>query len=76
MESVRQHYRIDPRQIGFLRFLLEGYDGMASLTTLDPQTGQIVLQIAPGREPEVDRLLQELRREFLIEAGEPGAAAF
>ena len=67
---------MDTRQIGFLRFLLEGYDGIASLTTLDPQTGHVVLLIPPGREPEVEALLQKLRREFLIEAADPGAATF
>jgi hypothetical protein len=36
----------------------------------------VVLLIPPGREPEVEALLQKLRREFLIEAADPEAATF
>lgn len=36
--------RIDPRRIGYLKFILEGYDGMALVTTMNAQEGRIVIR--------------------------------
>ncbi|UCD88347.1 MAG: DUF4911 domain-containing protein [Desulfobacterales bacterium] len=46
--TVRRYYRIDRRQIHFLKFVLEGYDGVAVLRTIDPSEGLVVLHIGPG----------------------------
>jgi hypothetical protein len=49
---------IAPREVHFLRFILEAYEGIAVLTTLDPQLGHIRLSIAPGCERDVQHLLE------------------
>jgi hypothetical protein len=64
MRTQRWHYRIDRRRIGYLRFLLEGYDGIAVLETLDPVAGRVALHVAPGCEPDVRALLTALKGEF------------
>lgn len=58
---------MDRRQIHFLKFLLEAYEGVAVLTTLDQAAGLVVLYIAPGREAEVLRLVKQLKQEIVIE---------
>lgn len=58
---------MDRRQIHFLRFLLEAYEGVAVMTTLDRATGLVVLLIAPGREAEASQLVEQLREEIMIE---------
>ena len=58
---------MDRRQIHFLRFLLEAYEGVAVLTTLDQIAGLVVLLIAPGRETEASQLVDQLREEIMIE---------
>lgn len=67
LESIKRHYRMDRRQIHFLRFLLEAYEGVAVLTTLDQTAGLVVLLIAPGREAEASQLVGQLRKEILME---------
>ncbi len=67
MESTRKYYRVDRRQICFLRFLFEAYDGIAALTTLDPAGGLVVLSISPGCEVDVALLLRDLGKDMLIE---------
>jgi hypothetical protein len=49
---------IVPREVHYLRFILEAYEGIAVLTTLDPQLGHIRLSVAPGCEPDVLLLLE------------------
>ena len=36
--------RIDPKRIGFLKFILEGYDGMALVTTIDAKAGDVIIR--------------------------------
>ena len=68
MKTMIRHYRVDKREISFLRFILEAYDGIALLTTLDPASGIIEIRVAPGCEEELDEILEELKSNILIEA--------
>ncbi len=52
---------IDPARIAFLRFVLEGYDGLAMLSTLDEKSGRVVLRYCPDVADEVTALLTDLR---------------
>lgn len=36
--------RIDPRRIGYLKFILEGYDGMALVTTINAKEGKVIIR--------------------------------
>lgn len=67
MESLRRYFRIDRKQIGLLRFFLEGYEGIATLTTVDQVAGRVVLLVPPGCETEVDTLLADLDGDILLE---------
>ena len=58
---------MDRREIHFLRFLLEAYEGVAVLTTLDQAAGLVALLIAPGRETEATQLVAQLGKEIMIE---------
>ena len=57
-ECVLRYIIIDPRQIHFLRFLLEAYEGVGMATTLEPKLGLVQLRIAPGCEEEISRILE------------------
>ena len=70
MKTLTKTYRIDRREIAYLRFILEGYDGLAVLTTLDGRAGLVALRVPPGRESTVDGIMADLGREIMIEAVE------
>jgi len=57
--SVRG-FRVDRKQIGFIRFIFEGYDGMLSLRTVDATRGAIRVYIAPGCEEDAEKILAGL----------------
>lgn len=65
--TVKRYYRVDRGQIHFLKFILEGYDGVAVLRTLDSQKGLVVLQIGPGCQSIVDMIIDDLQRHIRIE---------
>lgn len=67
METIKRYYRMDRRDIHLLRFFLEAYDGISGLSTIDAESGLVVLQIAPGCEEDVTELIAQMQTETLIE---------
>ena len=56
----RLYLRIASGQIAFLKFILEGYDGLAVLSTMDADTGLVRLLYPASRGRELFRLLDAL----------------
>lgn len=67
MQTSKQKYRVDRRQISFIRFIFEAYEGVAVVTTLDPAAGLISLAMAPGCETIARDVMDDLSRSILIE---------
>ena len=66
MKTIVRHYRIDRREIAFLRFTVEAYDGAAVLTTVDPGQGVVRLHIAPGCLSLIESLVASLAGQILM----------
>jgi len=67
LETITRYYRIDRREISFLKFILEAYDGLAVVTTLDSTKGIISITIAPGCIQDAEEIIQGLQNEIMIE---------
>ena len=57
---------LDSRKIGMLRFLLEGYDGLATLTTLNVPLGLVCCTVPSGQHLVLSRLLADFNAEGLL----------
>jgi hypothetical protein len=65
-------FRVPLDEIGYVRAVLEGYDGLATVHAPDPRRGEIEWQIAEGREEEAAALARRLQREAgLLEIARP-----
>lgn len=66
MRSETLFLAIDPARISLLRFLLEGHEGLAVLTTLDSRTGLVRLLFPRTRYAELitflDAVATDLRK--------------
>ena len=71
METIQKYFKIARKDISFLKFIIEAYEGMAVVRTLDSREGMIELMIAPDFEKEVEELLIDLRDEFEIKPIDP-----
>ena len=60
-------YRLEPASVHYVRFVLEGYDGLATITTLDPAAGLVRLSIPPGCEASAHKLMSALAHEVRLE---------
>lgn len=64
-------FRVDRRDIGYFRFILEAYEGLATLSTLDARQGIVALYIPECFTGDVDALLTALGAEIALEEIEP-----
>ena len=60
LETRKMYLRIDPRQIHFLKFVLEGYDGLAVLSTVDAGAGVVLLRFPEHSAAVLIDLLADL----------------
>lgn len=66
MEIIKKYYTIDRKNISYLKFILEAYEGIAVITTIDRAKGIIMLRIPPGCENDVDEVLHDLGKNMMI----------
>jgi len=59
-------FQVDRKSVCFIKFIIEAYDGIAFMRTINPLSAEIELNIAPGCEPEAKKLLLELGEEITI----------
>ena len=71
LNSTKQIFKVDRREIHFLRFTLESYDGMALVSTIDPYVALIEVSMAPGCEKLVNELMDSLRRDEGLRISSP-----
>ena len=62
METIQRFFQVDRREINYLRLIIESYDGMAVVRTIDPYKAVIELRISPGCENIVFELLESLKK--------------
>ncbi len=62
METNRRVFQVDRRDICYLRYTLESYDGMAVVRTIDPHAALIEVSIAPGCESIAEPLFEDLKK--------------
>lgn len=67
MEITKKYYRVERKNISFIKFIFEAYDGIAVITTVDRPKGIIMFRIPPGCENDVDMVLSDLGKKMMIE---------
>jgi len=63
MLTSKLNFHVDRSEISYLRWVIESYDGIAFLKTIDPMMAIIELEISSGCEMIVYNLLEHLRRQ-------------
>ena len=60
LQTSQRYFRINRRDISYLRFILEAYEGVAVVTTMDARSGIVKVMTAPGSERLVMDVLDDL----------------
>jgi hypothetical protein len=65
--SRHLYIRIPRQEIVFFKFILEGYDNLATMTVVDKYEAILQLAFHPGQEQEVFELITGLSSEMEVE---------
>jgi hypothetical protein len=65
---IFRYFKVRHRDMVFLKFILEAYEGMNVMSTVDNVAGIIRIAIMEGFEDDMDGLLAELGRQVSMEA--------
>jgi hypothetical protein len=60
---ITKKLRLERKDIAYIKFILEGYEGIALVTTIDDFESIIQLTIVPDFESDVEMLLTALKKE-------------
>ena len=61
MKTTRFLFRIRRKEINFVQTIIESYDGIATVSTVDPQEAVIELMISPSCEAMILELIDSLK---------------
>ena len=65
---IFRYFKVRHRDMVYLKFILEAYEGMNVMSTVDNVAGIIRIAIMEGFEADMDALLAELGRQVAMEA--------
>lgn len=69
---MSRFFRVALGEIGFVRAIVEGYDGLAIVHAPDPRRGEIEWIIGDGLEDEAETLVRRLENDTgMIEIARP-----
>jgi len=60
---IHRCFRLERANIGYLRFILEGYDGLIFMRTLDPREALVEVTYAPACSADAEAVLAALAVE-------------
>jgi hypothetical protein len=67
---TNRYFKVKQRDIVYIKFILEAYEGMNIMSTVDNTAGIIRIVIMDGFENDMDALLAELGKDVEMEVVE------
>ncbi|HOD34557.1 MAG TPA: DUF4911 domain-containing protein [Syntrophales bacterium] len=64
---VTKYIRVKPEEIAYFQFLVEGYEGMGTLTTVDPEKGLLRLSIPRELSVDAEEMLRLIGQDADLE---------
>lgn len=70
--ACTRYFRLDRRDLVYLKFILEAYEGLSTLSTVEKDATLVRVSTFPWCAADVDALIESLRKEIpLIETAPP-----
>ncbi len=67
MDTITYRARIDKTQIGFLNSIIESYEGIAVVRTLNAPSGIVELWVSPDFEDLVNEIMKDIADEIRLQ---------
>jgi hypothetical protein len=66
-ETVVRYFKIDRKDLVYLKFILEAYEGMSTLSTVEPKEVIVRLSIPQGFEADIQAVLSSVSESIQLE---------
>ena len=66
-DCVVRTFRVERKEIWYLHFIFEAYDGVATVSTIDSREGIVEISVPASRGEEAELLLGAIGRELSLE---------
>ncbi|MCG6533718.1 MAG: DUF4911 domain-containing protein [Syntrophales bacterium LBB04] len=66
-EIRRKSLRLHPSDIAYIQFILEGYEGLATISTVDPEEARMEFLIMPDFTSDVYQIVTDLSKTITFE---------
>jgi hypothetical protein len=64
---IKKYFKLKRKDIAFVQFIIEGYEGMATVTTIDPHTAIIQISIIPDFISDMNAVIKDLKNKYKME---------
>ena len=64
---TKKYFKLKRKDIAFVQFIIEGYEGMATVTTIDPHTAIIQISIIPDFISDMSAVIKDLKNKYKME---------
>jgi len=61
LKSAQIFFDLEPSKIALLKFILEGYDHLATLTILDSKKARLKISFYPTESPYIEEILKAFK---------------
>ena len=64
---IKKWFKLKRSNIAQVQFIIEGYEGMATVTTIDPHAAILQVSIVPDFLQEIINLLDNMKNKYSLE---------
>jgi len=66
-KMIKKYFKLKRKDIALVQFIIEGYEEMAMVTTIDPQTAIIQISIIPDFISDMSAIIKDLKNKYKME---------
>jgi hypothetical protein len=66
-KMINKYFKLKRKDIAIVQFIIEGYEEMATVTTIDPQTAIIQISIIPDFILDMSAVIKDLINKYKME---------
>ena len=63
---IKRYFQLDRRNLAYLTFILEAYEGLATLSTIEKKETLVSITTLPWATADLNRLITALQGEFTL----------
>jgi hypothetical protein len=63
---ITRYFQLDRRDLAYLTFILDAYEGLATLSTVEKKDTLVSITTFPGATADLDRLITALQGEITL----------